>query len=447
MKMQQDFTQGNIFKPLIGFVVPILAALFLQMLYGAVDMMIVGWYCPPKEIAAVSTGSIIMHNITLVVVALSLGTTVLMGQKFGEGRNNELGGVIGSSICLFGLIAVVIAISMQWLSDDFIRLMRTPEAAQPSAIAYLRICMGGAPFIVAYNVLSSIFRGMGNSRIPLLTVAIACSTNMVGDWILVGKVGMGPAGAAVATVGAQGVSVLLSLLIIAHRGLPFPFSTKDIRFNGKNIRRILRLGAPIAIQDALVNVSFLIIAAIVNTLGVVAAAGIGIAERVCGFVMLFPSSYGQAMSTFTAQNIGAHHPQRARRALLYAFSSSLCAGIIIGYITFFHGDILTAFFVQDQPEVAAASWEYLRAYAIDCLLTSFLFSFIGFFNGYGKTTFVLWQGLVGAFLMRIPMSWYMSRLVPVSIFKIGLATPCASVLQITLCLWYFLRLKRRERAS
>ncbi|EFB90123.1 MATE domain protein, partial [Pyramidobacter piscolens W5455] len=249
------------------------------------------------------------------------------------------------------------------------------------------------------------------------------------------------------TVAAQAVSVLLSLAVIARRGLPFPFSRRDVRFNGAVIRRVLRLGFPIAFQDTLVNVSFLAITAIVNTLGVVAAAGIGIAERVCGFVMLVPSTYGQAMSTFTAQNVGAGLPQRANRALFYAIFSSLAAGLVMGWASYFHGDALTGLFVQGRPEVTAAGWDYLRAYSIDCLLTSFLFCFIGYFNGWGRTTFVMWQGIAGAFGVRIPVSWLMSRAVPVSVFKIGLATPCSSLLQIVLCAFAFFRFKKTTAAA
>lgn len=339
------------------------------------------------------------------------------------------------------------AVAMQWLAYYCVLAMRTPPAAFGSALSYVKICSAGAPFIVAYNVLGSVFRGMGNSRIPLLSVAIACAVNIAGDWLLVGPAGMGVAGAAAATVAAQAVSVLLSLAVIAHRGLPFPFSRRDVRFNGAVIRRVLRLGFPIAFQDTLVNVSFLAITAIVNTLGVVAAAGIGIAERVCGFVMLVPSTYGQAMSTFTAQNVGAGLPQRANRALFYAIFSSLAAGLVMGWASYFHGDALTGLFVQGRPEVTAAGWDYLRAYSIDCLLTSFLFCFIGYFNGWGRTTFVMWQGIAGAFGVRIPVSWLMSRAVPVSVFKIGLATPCSSLLQIVLCAFAFFRFKKTTAAA
>lgn len=447
MAVNRDFTQGKIFMPLMGFAVPVLAALLIQMLYGAVDMMIVGWFCSPSDIAAVSTGSTIMNSITIVITGLAMGTTILMGQKFGEGRRDELGKVIGVSVWLFAAAGIVLAVGMQWLSPYCIAAMKTPAEAFDAADSYVRICCAGALFIVGYNVLGSIFRGMGNSRVPLMTVSMACLINIAGDYLLVGPLRMGPAGAAIATVAAQALSVVLSLLIIRRQGLPFSFTAQDIRFDRSTAGRILRLGGPVAFQDALVNLSFLAITAIVNTLGVVAAAGVGIAERICGFIMLVPSAFNQTVSAFTAQNIGAGRPERADRALFYAISASLCAGFFMAWLSYFHGDLLVSFFVQEQADVAAAGWDYLKAYSIDCLLTSFLFCFFGYFGGWGKTKFVMWQGIIGAFGVRIPVSWIMSRRTPVSIFGMGLATPCSSLVQIILCALYFVRLKRSLKAA
>lgn len=442
MRKSTNFTEGPIFGPLMGFVIPILGAMFLQILYGAVDMIIVGQFCAASEIAAVATGSAIMMMLTVLCLGLSLGTTVLLGQKFGQGHLDEMGGIVGGSIVLFAGIGIALAVLMQPIAPIWIRVMRVPPESVSSAIAYVRICCGGALCIVAYNVLGSVFRGLGDSRTPLLTVAIACVSNIFGDLLLVDGFGMGARGAAIATVSAQALSVLLSLAIIKHRGLPFKFSVKDISIFSPWISKVLRIGLPVAFQEMLVQISFLCIAAIVNSLGVIAAAGVGIAERVCGFVMLAPSAYGQAMATFSAQNFGAGKMARAEKGLACAIASALVAGVIMAWITFFHGDIVVSLFVSDQPDVAATAWDYLRAYSIDCLLTSFLFSLIGFFNGLGRTTFILCQGVAGAFLVRIPVSWYMSRLVPVSIFKIGLATPLSSFVQISLCVVMLLRLKR-----
>ena len=439
MKQSHDFTQGRIFVPLIRFALPVLLALFLQTMYGAVDLLVVGQFggaLSEVYVSAVSTGSQIMHSITVVITGLSMGLTVFVGRKIGEGRPEEAGKIIGSGITLFAIVALAITGVMVSAAPLCAQIMHAPEQAFDQTVTYITICCAGAIFIVAYNLVGSIFRGIGDSNMPLITVAIACVLNIGGDLLLVAVFHMGAAGAAIATVAAQAISVLLSLLIIRQRELPFTFCLKDILPKGVYIRRILKLGVPIALQDLLVSVSFLVITAIVNSLGLTASAGVGVAEKMCGFLMLVASAYMQSMSAFVAQNIGAQKPDRARRALGYGIASSLAVGIAMGLFTFFHGDLLAGVFAKDAAVILAAS-DYLKAYAFDCVLTSFLFCFIGYFNGCGNTTFVMLQGVIGAFGVRVPVSWLMSRQASVSLFHIGLATPASTVLQILLCGIFF----------
>lgn len=446
MKSSQNFTQGRILPSLIQFALPVLLALFLQTMYGAVDLLIVGQFgggLADVYVSAVSTGSQIMQTVTLIITGLAMGLTVYVGTKIGAGLKEEAGHIIGSGVWLFGVIAAVTTVTMVFAAPWMAGIMQAPEEAFAQTVSYIRICSAGAVFIVAYNLVGSIFRGIGDSRIPLLTVAIACALNIAGDLLLVAGFHMGASGAAIATVFAQAASVLLCLLIIRRRELPFAFSVKDIRADGGCIRKILRLGIPIALQDLLVNISFLVIIAIVNSLGLTASAGVGVAEKLCGFLMLTPSAYMQSMSAFVAQNIGAAKPARARKALLYGIVSSLAASAIMGYLTFFHGDLLAGIFAKKADVILAAA-EYLRAYALDCLLTSFLFCFIGYFNGCGRTTFVMIQGVIGAFGVRLPISWLMSLRTPVSLFHIGLATPASSMAQIVLCFAYFFVLLRQQ---
>ena len=390
MKEQTSFTEGKILTPLLRFALPVLLALFLQAMYGAVDLLIVGQFGTSTDVSAVSTGSQVLNLVTFVMIFLA-------GPMSG------------------------------W--------MQAPKEAFAQTVSYVRICSAGTVFIVAYNVLGSIFRGIGDSKMPLITVAIACLFNIAGDLLLVGVFHMGVAGAAYATVFAQAFSVAMSVLIIRKKTLPFEFSRSSIRFDKKIIGRIVVLGLPIALQDLLVSVSFLVIIAIVNSLGVVASAGIGVAEKLCAFIMLVPSAYSQAMSAFVAQNIGAKKPERAKKALLCGIASSVAAGLIMAYVSFFHGDVLTGLFSRDEAVIAAAA-DYLRAYAIDCIFTAFSFCFSGYFNGCGKTVFVMLQGLAGAFAVRIPVSYLMSRIPGISLFGIGLAVPVSSLLQIVICVAY-----------
>jgi putative MATE family efflux protein len=449
LKRENSFTEGRIFAPLMRFALPVLLALFLQIAYGAVDLLIVGRFGGARAevfVSAVSTGGQIMHTLTVVITGLSMGLTVFVGRRIGAGRREEAGRIIGTGIWLFGVIAIALTVAMVGTAAAQAAVMQAPPAAFAATVTYIRICSAGALFVVAYNLLGSIFRGLGDSKVPLMTVMIACVLNVGGDLLLVAVFRMGAAGAAVATVFAQAVSVLLSLWIIRRRPLPFVFSVRSIRPNGSYIGEMLRLGIPIALQDLLVSISFLVIIAIVNALGLTESAGVGVAEKMCGFLMLVPSAYMQSMSAFVAQNMGAQKPERARQALLCGIVSSLAVSVIMAYLNFFHGDWMAGMFARDRQVILAAA-EYLKGYAIDCLLTSFLFCFIGFFNGCSRTTFVMLQGMIGAFGVRLPISWLMSKQVPVSLFHIALATPASTVVQIILCVGYLLLMLRQERKT
>ncbi|MBR6706605.1 MAG: MATE family efflux transporter [Clostridia bacterium] len=441
MRMENDFTKGKILRPLAGFMLPVFAAMFLQSMYGAVDLLIVGQFAKSLDVSAVSTGSQMMMTITNLVTSFAMGTTILLGQRIGEGRGKEGGEVVGSSVCLFGTIAAVLTILVPLLAGPLSGLMNAPEEAFGATVSYIRVCGFGSVFIIAYNLIGSVFRGIGDSRTPLMTVLIACVCNIAGDLLLVAVFGMGTLGAAMATVFAQALSVIVSLLILRKKELPFMFSRQSIRFCGAIIRKVTALGLPIALQDLLVGISFLVLLAIVNRLGLIPSAGIGVAERVCGFIMLIPSAFMQAMAAFAAQNIGAGRYDRAKKALGYAVALSFMLAAVMFALTFWRGDLMAGVFSNDSQVIAAAA-DYLKAYAIDCLLTCFLFCFIGFFNGLGMTRFVMVQGIVGAFLVRIPVAFLMSREVPVSMFHIGLATPCSTVLQVILCLVWFRKADR-----
>jgi len=446
MEKRSDFTQGPILAKLLRFAMPVLGAMILQVMYGAVDLMVVGRFADAAAVSAVSTGSQLMHTITTVVTGLSMGTTVLLGRTLGEGRSERAGGVIGGAIWLFGALALALSAMTVVFAPQLCGLMHAPAEAFEQTVSYVRICGAGTLFIVAYNVLGSVFRGIGDSKTPLLSVIIACIANIAGDLLFVCGLKLAAAGAALATVMAQALSVAICLVVIKKRGLPFPFTAKDMNLSLRPITATMRLGAPIALQDLLVSLSFMVILAIVNSLGLVASAGVGVAEKLCGFIMLVPSAFSQSLSAFVAQNIGAGKPQRARRAMLCGMLASFTIGMAMFYMGFFHGDVMCGWFAGD-PQVIAAGADYLKSYAIDTLMTAFLFCFIGYFNGCGATTFVMLQGLIGAFGVRIPVSFVMSRMEPVSLFKIGMATPSSTLVQIVLCTGFLLWQVRKERIN
>lgn len=426
------FTEGRIAPRLVRFALPVLGALFLQSFYGAVDLLVVGQFGSAADVSAVATGTMMMQTITFIITGLAMGTTIQMGQALGANKKDKAANIVGASAIFFVILALVVTLLMIFLTRPFALLMQTPAQAFDKTLAYVHICSAGTLFIAGYNVLGGLFRGMGDSKTPLLTVLVACIINIFADLLFVAVFKMAAAGAAYATVLAQALSVIFCLFVVKKKGLPFAFSKKNIRWDSSLIQLVIKTGAPISLQDGLVTISFLVIAAIINRLGLIASAGVGVAERVCGFIMLVPSAFSQSLSAFVAQNVGAQKYDRAKKALLYSIMASLACGILIGSAAFFRGDLLSAIFSKDK-EVIAAAHSYLKAYAIDTLFVSFLFCFIGYFNGCGKTTFVMVQGIVGAFGVRIPISYLMSLTANPSLFRIGLATPLSTLLQIILC--------------
>ena len=382
MERNTTFTEGKILQPLILFAMPVLFALFLQAMYGAVDLLVVGKFASSADVSAVSTGSQIMMTLTNLISCFAMGTTVLLGQLIGCGKKEEGGKAVGTAMVMFAGIALVMTVLLVCFAPQISSIMHAPKEAFDKTAAYVRICGCGMIVIVAYNLIGCIFRGIGDSKMPLFTVAIACVCNIAGDLVLCAGFHMGTTGAACATVFAQVVSVVVSFGFIRKKQLPFVFKKENVRIHKDLLKKMAGLGAPIALQDLLVSISFLIILAIVNSMGVTASAGVGVAEKVCAFIMLISSAFMQSMSAFVAQNYGAGRMDRANKAL---------------------------------------------------------------YNGIGQTKFVMLQGIAGAFGVRVPVSYLMSIRPDTSLFKIGLATPMSSVVQLLLCLGFMVILNRRAR--
>ncbi len=432
---KNDFTNGNILSKLLKFMMPILGALVLQAMYGAVDILVVGQFGTTAGISGVSTGSGIVNLVIFTIAGLSMGVTVVIGRYLGEKKPERAGQVIGGAICLFLVMSAVIAAAMLIFARPLAILMQAPKEALELTVQYVRICGGGIVFIIAYNVISSIFRGLGDSKRPLLFVAIACGVNVLGDLFFVAVLDMNVAGAALATVLAQAVSVVLSLVIIKKQKLPFTMKKEDISFNPE-IRKFVRVGIPIAFQEVLTQLSFLALCAFINRLGLDASSGYGVANKIVSFVMLVPGSLMQSMASFVAQNVGAGLEKRARRAMVTGMFIGGTIGIFIALFSWFGGSLLAGIFANDAQVIARAA-EYLKGFAPEAVLTAVLFSFIGYFNGHEMTFFVLLQGIAQTFLVRLPMSYVMSIQPNASLSLIGLAAPSATVFGILINAAFF----------
>lgn len=446
MNDKQDFTQGSIPIKLVRFMFPILGALILQAMYSAVDMLIVGKFGTTAGISGVSTGSSIMNTVTFSLCALTTGVTVMMGRYLGEKKQDRLGKLIGSAIFFFFVLGMVLTVVLLLFARPIVILMQAPEEAVELTVLYIRICGAGFIFVVFYNFISSIFRGLGDSNLPLLFVGIACVVNIVGDLVLVAGFHMNVAGAAIATVGAQAVSVVLSLLIIRKKALPFTMTKSDLRPCGE-IRKFLGIGMPLALQELLTNLTFVALCAFINRLGLESSSGYGIAQRIQAFVMLIPSAIMQSMASFVAQNVGAGREDRAKSAMKCGIAIGSAIGIFVAYAAFFHGDILAGAFSDDALVIEKAT-EFLRGFAPEAVVTSILFSYMGYFNGHSCSLFVMMQGLAQSFIVRLPMSYIMSVRPVGGLTGIGLAAPTATVFGILLCTIYYLYLdKMRKKGS
>lgn len=446
MNNNNNFTSGAILPKLLKFMLPVLFSMFLQALYGAVDLLVVGQFSSTADVAAVSIGSQVITTLTNLVVSFSMGITVAVGQRIGQKRPEEAAHIIGTGIVIFTIVGFFLTFLSIFGASFFTKIMQAPAEAFEITENYIKICGAGFIIIAAYNLLGSIFRGLGDSKTPLIAVGIACIFNIFGDLLFVSVFHMGASGAALATVLAQLLSVVISFLIIRKATLPFVFKKSMIRWKKNLASIIVRIGTPAAIQEFLVGVSFLVLLAIVNQLGVTASAGVGVAQKVCAFIMLVPLAFMQSMTAFVAQNYGAGLFQRAQKVLKIGIAVSFIFGIFMFLFTFFRGDLLAGIFAKD-PDTILAAWDYLKAYAIDCLFTCFLFCFIGYFNGIERTKFVMLQGLCGAFVIRIPFAFLMKNIGNGSLFLIGMSIPCSTVLQIFMCFVAYFYFKKKETSG
>ena len=439
---QLSLTEGRVAPTLVRFALPFMLSSLLQSLYGAADLFVVGQYAGAAAVSGVSIGSQIMSTVTMLILSLSMGGTVLIGNCIGSRDEDGAATAIGTQASLFALFAVVLTPLMLVGTDVGVALMQTPPEAVADARDYVFTCSMGLPFIVGYNALSGIFRGLGDSKTPVYFVALATVINIAADFWLVGGLHMGSTGAAIATITAQGLSFVAALIFLMKKGFPFPFTRRHLRLNGRAARRILKVGGPLALQSTSVHLSFMIISAIINTMGLIASAAVGVTEKIMAFAFLPPDAFAAALAAMTAQNIGAGKPKRALEALKWSILFSLAVGLLVcGFANLFP-EVLPAIFTTDG-EVIRAAGLYMRTYSIDCILVAFVFSFNNYFSGCGNAVISMIHNVIATFAVRIPVTLLMSRVEGATLLHMGLAAPAASLLSVIICGWYFLWLRKK----
>ena len=447
--MERNLTTGSVFKNVIIFSLPYLLSYFLQTLYGMADLFIIGQFEGVASTTAVSIGSQVMHMITVMLVGLAMGTTVSIGQAIGSKDKKRVAEGIGNTVILFMGVALVLMIVLLLLTKPIVTVMSTPQEAVMGTISYLTICFIGIPFITAYNIISAIFRGMGDSKSPMYFITIACVANIVLDYVFIGGLHLGPAGAALGTTCAQVISVMISLVMIIRQREKFSLSRKDFRPNRNVMGQILKIGIPIALQDGFIQVAFMIITIIANQRGLNDAAAVGIVEKIISFLFLIPSSMLSTVPALGAQNIGAGKRQRANETLRYAVMITVGFGIIVGiFMQFFASPVVALF--TDASDASGAEGvrlggQYLRGYVWDCMFAGIHFSFSGYFCACGKSGISFLHNIIAITLVRIPGVYLTSTLFPDTLFPMGLATAAGSLLSAIICVVAFTILNGKEK--
>ena len=440
----KDLTQGSIIGNITTFSLPYMLAYFLQILYGLADLFVIGQYCGVDSTTAVSNGAQVMYMVTVVLIGLAMGTTVLTARAIGAKDPERTRAVVGNTVTMFAIIAVVLMVVLLCLRGWIVGVMDTPAEALNGMEHYLTICFIGIPFIIAYNIIASIFRGLGDSKSPMYFVAVACVVNIILDYFFIGVLELGAMGAALGTTLSQAASVLFALCYIRrHKGM-LDISRSDLRPQRDVIKLILKIGLPIALQDGFIQISFLAITVIANGRGLVDAAAVGIVEKFIGLVFMVPSAMLSTVSAISAQNIGANKMPRAKQTLRTAMLITSVYGLVVSITLQFIPQVAVGLFTSDSQVLAQGS-DYLRGYVWDCIFASIHFCFSGFFTACGYALISFLHNSLSIVCARVPLAWLSSMLYPDTLYPMGLSTCAGSFISCLICIGAYWWLKRKGK--
>ena len=443
--MERNYTTGPVFRAVVCFSIPYLISYFLQTLYGMADLYIIGLFCGTESSTAVSVGSQVMHGLTVILVGLAMGTTVLVGRSVGAKRDRDTARAVGNTVTLFGILSLVLTVILFFCVKPLVSLLSTPSEAVEGTVRYLTVCFCGIPFITAYNVLSAICRGLGDTKTPLRYVGVACVCNIALDFLFIGAFSLGTMGAALGTVISQALSVFSALWFLRQsRTLP-PIRIRDWKPERGTMRAILRVGIPVAVQDGLIQIAFIAITVFANRRGLSDAAAVGVVEKIIGILFLIPSTMLSTVSALDAQNFGAGKPERARRILRYAVCIALGWGFLVTVVMQIAAEPFVSLFLRDGGEAVRLGGQYMRGYVMDCMLAGVHFCFSGYFCALGKSLVPFVHNLLSMMCVRIPVAYWASVTFADTLFPMGLASTAGSVLSVAICVGVYLYWKRRDK--
>ena len=444
MASQTDLTQGNLIKTLLLFALPYVAANFLQALYGAADLIIVGKFCDSSVVSAVATGSQLLQTLTFFITGLTVSATVLIGKAFGAKQYDNIVKIINTMSICFIAASILLSVLIIIFDKELLWLLQTPKEAYKSTLDYIFVCSIGLVFIFGYNAISAILRGLGNSTAPMYFVAISCFINIIADLILVGKYNLGAQGAAIATVVSQLVSVVIGFIYLRKGDFVFKFKFKNIKFDMETAKEIFKIGLPLSLQDTLIPLSFLFVFSIANSMGVASSAAYGSVVRLNAFMMLPAGSFAMALTALTAQNMGAGNMERAFKALKLSILFAFSFGVIFFIWQQLFPQSAIAIFTTDKDVLIAGS-RYLRTFSFDYLIVPFVFCINGFFFGCGRTIFAAINAIFSAFAFRVPLAFILGTMSGATLFHLGIAPPIASIITTLTAITYLTYLSKNNK--
>ena len=445
--MERNLTTGSVFHAVVRFSLPYLLSYFLQTLYGMADLYIIGLFCGTESSTAVSVGSQVMHVLTVILVGVAMGTTVLVGRSVGAGRERDTAAAVGNTVTLFGILSCALTALLLFCVSPIVSVLSTPLQAVEGTVRYLSVCFCGIPFITAYNVISAICRGLGDTKTPLKFVGVACVTNIALDFLFIGGFALGTAGAALGTVISQAVSVLSALLFLRRSKVLPPIRRADFRPERGTMRALLWVGIPVAVQDGLIQLAFIAITVFANRRGLDDAAAVGVVEKIIGILFLIPSTMLSTVSAVGAQNFGAGKPDRARKTLRYAVCIALGWGFLVTVVMQIAAEPFVSLFLRDGGEAVRLGGQYMRGYVMDCMLAGVHFCFSGYFCALGKSLVPFVHNLLSMMCVRIPVAYWASVTFADTLFPMGLASTAGSVLSVAICVGVYLVWRHRDLAD
>lgn len=433
--MEKNLTEGSIYKSLLSFSIPFIIANFIQALYGAVDLVVIGFFTDTSGLSAVSIGTQVMQIVSGMILGLTMGGTILVGQYYGAKREEDIRKTIGTIFSSGIIISVLITILMFLVVNPLLNILKTPEPAYVDARNYVLIASSGVIFIFGYNAISAVLRGLGDSKSPLYFIGVACICNIILDIIFVGKLNLRTSGAALATILSQGISMILAIIYLKKKKFMFDFNIKNFSIDKIKARRLFTLGFPLSLQEVLLWGSFLVIVAIANSMGVAESAAVGIVAKIETFAMLPPMALSYAMSALAAQNLGANKPERAKKSLNISIVLSFVFSLFFFAWAQIYPESMMHIFKADES-VTLAGVEYLRSFSFDFMLVAFKFNLNGFLNGCGATTFAMINGVFSSVFVRVPLAYILGLYISKSMLGLGAAAPIASIISVIVSLLY-----------